>query len=185
MLLFPYDWQNFKLPSFQSAVDNFILAGQYLSDEVHDHYDPLYYHGKYKKRLFLIGNSYMHLVEYDDAIEYFNQCFEYEDINDQMFFSLYTKLALTYALKGQLVESKKYYQLSEELYNLVEDKLFWTLYRINKIYKNTDLALSYLDSTYTHLLNRSLGYTNQEERHTFLTFDKNNKAIVEEWEKVK
>ena len=49
---------------------------------------------------------------------------------------------------------------------------------------NNNLALSYLDSAYTHLLNRAQGYTNQEERHTFLTFDKNNKRIQQEWEKV-
>ena len=62
---------------------------------------------------------------------------------------------------------------------------FWTLYKINQIYNNDDLAMAFLDSSYNNLLDKSKRYTNKQERQMYLNNDKFNQHIKEEWEKVK
>ena len=50
--------------------------------------------------------------------------------------------------------------------------------KINKLYQNTVLAISYLDSSYTELINKSNYYTNIDERNLYLTVDKYNKKKI-------
>ena len=86
---------------------------------------------------------------------------------------------------GKLEDSKQYYSKANELYNAVDNKKFWILYKINQKYNNDELAIAYLDSSYRRLINVSKRYTDESERQIYLNNDKFNKHIREEWEKVK
>ena len=95
------------------------------------------------------------------------------------------KLSLAYALMGQINKSKEYYIKIETSYDLQEEKYYWSLYKINKIYSNNAKAMAYLDSTYYNLIKNSKKFTSDNDRQRYLHFDKYNKRIQEEWEKVK
>mgnify|MGYP000392066855 CR=1 FL=1 len=100
-------------------------------------------------------------------------------------YKINSRLALTYATMGKLDSSKQYYSIANDLYNSVYNKKFWTLYKINQIYNNNDLAMAYLDSSYNKLLDTSMRYTNKHERQIYLDNDKFNQRIQKEWAKVK
>ena len=121
---------------------------------------------------------------YNKSIQLYEKCLTLAKNQNDWIYWLNIKLALTYIKKGEIGKSKIYYQISEELYNEVDTKHFWDLYKINKLYQNTVLAISYLDSSYTELVNKSNYYTNIEERNLYLTIDKSNLRIQKEWEKV-
>ena len=76
-------------------------------------------------------------------------------------YDINNSLALIYAEMGKLEDSKRYYYTAYELYNAVDDKKFWTLYKINQKYNNDELAMAYLDSSYNNLLDKSKRYTNK------------------------
>ena len=86
---------------------------------------------------------------------------------------------------GKNEDSQKYYSQTLTLYDLVDDKPFWTLFKVNQLYNNNGLAMAFLDSSYKRLINVSKRYTDESERQIYLNNDKHNLRIQEEWEKVK
>ena len=123
--------------------------------------------------------------EYDAAINAYKKCFKYSKDQADWIYKINSSLALTYAEMGKNEDSKRYYSIANELYNSVDEKKFWTLYKINQIYNNNDLAMAYLDSSYNKLLDTSMRYTNKHERQIYLDNDKFNQRIQKEWEKAK
>ena len=166
----------YNMEAYQAAVENFEKAILYFTDE-----DKL----EYTSILYYLGSSYYYLREYDDSITSYTKCLQYAKDQQDWIYAINNKLALTYATIGQLEDSKRYYSISNELNDVVDNKQFWTLYKINQKYGDNDLAVAYLDSSYTRLLNNATGYTNEHDRQNYLQNDKWNKCLQEEWERVK
>ena len=166
----------YEMEDYQIAAENYEMAISYFTED---------YNLLYKPILYYLGSSYYYLGEYESAINSYKKCFKYSKDQEDWIYEINSSLALTYATMGKLDSSKQYYSIANDLYNSVYDKKFWILYQINQIYNNDELAMAYLDSSYNNLLERSMRYTNKQERQTYLNNDKFNKHIIEEWEKVK
>jgi len=175
-LFYGKGYLNYSMTKFQEAIINFENARLLFYED---------YNWRYKHILYFLGNSYLESGYYNKSIQLYKKCLKLAKNQNDWIYSLNIKLALIYIKKREIDKSKIYYQISEKLYNEVDSKHFWDLYQINKLYQNTDLAKSYLDSSYSELINESKHYTNIEEKNLYLTFNKYNKLIQKEWEKVK
>ena len=166
----------YNMEDYQTAVENFEKAILYFTDE-----DKL----EYTSILYYLGSAYYYLREYDDSITSYTKCLQYAKDQQDWIYAINNKLALTYVTIGKLEDSKRYYSVSNELYDVVDNKQFWTLYKINQKYGDNDMAVAYLDSSYTRLLNHATGYTNEHDRQNYLQKDKWNKCLQEECKRVK
>jgi len=174
-LFYAMGYINYSMENFKEAIINFENARLLFYED---------YNWRYKNILYSLGNSYLESGHYNKSIHLYEKCLTLAKNQNDWIYWLNIKLALTYIKKGEIGKSKIYYQISKELYSEVDTKHFWDLYKINKLYQNTVSAISYLDSSYIELINKSNYYTNIDERNLYLTFDKYNKRIQKEWEKV-
>jgi TolB-like protein/tetratricopeptide (TPR) repeat protein len=166
----------YEMEDYQIAAENYERAVSYFTED---------YNWLYKQILYSLSNSYYYLGKYDAAISSYQKCFKYSKDQKSWNYDINNRLALIYAEMGKLEDSKQYYSKANELYNAVDNKNFWILYKINQKYNNDELAIAYLDSSYRRLINVSKRYTDESERQIYLNNDKFNKHIREEWEKVK
>jgi len=173
---------NFNLERYHDAVNNYKKAATYFPG-IENPTDFDYY--RYKIILYYLGSTYFYLEDYDAAITSYKKCLKLVKEQDDWIILVKSQLALTYALMGKNEDSQKYYSQTLTLYNLVDDKPFWTLFKVNQLYNNNGLAMAFLDSSYKRLINVSKRYTDESERQIYLNNDKHNLRIQEEWEKVK
>jgi class 3 adenylate cyclase/TolB-like protein/tetratricopeptide (TPR) repeat protein len=166
----------YEMEDYQIAAENYERAVSYFTED---------YNWLYKQILYSLSNSYYYLGKYDAAISSYQKCFKYSKDQKSWNYDINNRLALIYAEMGKLEDSKQYYSKANELYNAVDNKIFWILYKINQKYNNDELAIAYLDSSYRRLINVSKRYTDESERQIYLNNNKFNKHIREEWEKVK
>ena len=166
----------YEMEDYQIAAENYERAVSYFTED---------YNWLYKQILYSLSNSYYYLGKYDAAISSYQKCFKYSKDQKSWNYDINNRLALIYAEMGKLEDSKQYYSKANELYNAVDNKIFWILYKINQKYNNDELAIAYLDSSYRRLINVSKRYTDESERQIYLNNNKFNKHIREEWEKDK